>query len=58
MDGRPGVGLGEMIEGLDFDIAIIHLGTNDIGHRKSSEEIGRNVGHPYSPSFLRLSPKP
>jgi hypothetical protein len=49
MDGRPGVGLDEMIEGLDFDIAIIHLGTNDIGHRKSSEEIGRNVRHHRTP---------
>jgi hypothetical protein len=43
MDGRTGVGLAEMIEGLEFDIAIIHLGTNDIGHRKSPEEIGGNV---------------
>ncbi len=52
MDGRHGVGLDEMIKGLDFDIAIVHLGTNDIGHRKSAEEIGGNVCHPFTPPSI------
>ena len=43
MDNREGQGLSELIKDLNFNIAIIHLGTNDIGHRLSPSEIGNDV---------------
>lgn len=44
MDDRDGQGLSSLINDLDFNVAIIHLGTNDIGHRRSSAEIAENIG--------------
>jgi hypothetical protein len=42
-DGKVAGGMKEWLKGLSVDVAIIHLGTNDLGAGISKEIIARNV---------------
>lgn len=43
-DGKTVGGMRDWVKGLEFDIAIIHLGTNDVGHGFKAETIAGYVG--------------